>query len=63
MGYDQGCMTVLSVFLEYKLKTPLGGVICIGGLLPLQDIPPTTDVQAQTPMNIYHGDLDRAIWI
>tara|TARA_B110000285_G_scaffold106417_1_gene121097 strand:+ start:1202 stop:1432 length:231 start_codon:yes stop_codon:yes gene_type:complete len=42
IGFGQGCSTVLTTFLMYTGTSPLGGVVCMSGLLPLKDIPEKT---------------------
>ena len=48
----------------YEGIDPLGGVLCMSGLLPLKNIPSisTSNAHKETQMHIYTGDIDTKVY-
>ena len=62
-GFGQGCSLVATTFLYLPGDDSYGGIICIGGLLPLANIPTPQDIALkETKFLIFAGADDEKVW-
>ena len=65
-GFSQGAMTSVATFVRQRGPDPLGGVIALAGLMPLEEkhfIKTKTGIETQrkTPLLLINGDADTAV--